>query len=64
MTNYSLLAPIRERWVEVFGEPLEGIGFGLYPKDAPMLERCLAARSTAELDRYLERLNADDSITR
>ena len=42
-----------ERWPQVFGETLGGVGFGIYPDDVPMLERCLEAKSTAELDRYL-----------
>ena len=42
-----------ERWPQVFGEELAGVGFGIYPDNVPMLERCLEAKSRAELDRYL-----------
>ena len=42
-----------ERWPQVFGEDLAGVSFGIYPDNVPMLERCLEAKSTAELDRYL-----------
>ena len=36
----------------MFGEPLGGVGFGLYPHNVPMLKRCLEAKSTDELDRH------------
>ena len=58
MTDYSTLRPIEKRWPEVFGEEFPGVGFGIYPDDVPMLERCLEAKSTAELDRHLEALFA------
>ena len=53
MIDFSLLDPIMERWPQVFGEDLAGVGFGIYPDNVPMLERCLEAKSTAELDRHL-----------
>ena len=53
MIDFSLLEPVLERWPQVFGEELAGVGFGIYPDNVPMLERCLEAKSRAELDRYL-----------
>ena len=53
MTDFSPLEPIMERWPEVFGEELGGFGFEIFPHNVPMLERCLKAKSRAELDRYL-----------
>ena len=51
-----------ERWPQVFGEDLAGVGFGIYPDNVPMLERCLEAKSTDELDRHW-RDNYPDSVT-
>ena len=33
MTEFSLLAPIMERWPQVFGEGLAGVGFEIFPSD-------------------------------
>ena len=64
MTDFSTLLPLLDRWPDVFGEPLRGVGFELFPDDMPMLQRCLDANSTAELDAHLADLNSDDSLTR
>ena len=56
--DFLLLDAAAERWPQVFGEDLAGIGFEIFPDDVPMLERCLEAKSTAELDRYLKELNS------
>ena len=53
MTDFAPLVPIEERWPQVFGESLGGVGFEIFPDDVPMLERCLEAKSTAELDQAL-----------
>ena len=58
--DFTELRPIMERWPEVFGEELGGVGFGIYPANVPMLERCLEAKSTDELDRYWHDNYPDD----
>ena len=62
MTDFSPLEPIMERWPQVFGEDLAGVGFGIYPHNVPMLERCLEAKSRAELDRYLHDRYSDVDV--
>ena len=49
---------IREQWQQTFGQDL-AIGFVIKDAEIPMLKRCLAVRSTRELDEYLDNLPAD-----
>ena len=62
MTDFSALRSVADRWPQVFGEKFPGIGFEIVPDDVPMLERCLKAKSTAELDRHLKSIHSKDVI--
>ena len=48
------LIEIQERWFITFGERL-GIGFGIYPDDIPVLERCIETGSMEPLNAVLAR---------
>ena len=52
---YALEAP----WRDAFGEDL-AIGFPIGPVHVPMLRRCLAAGSRAELEAFLAAPNDDE----
>ena len=49
------LEALEPQWLALFGGPLPK-GFEVTPSQVPLIRQCLAERSTAPLDRYVQSL--------
>ena len=60
MPQWDKMLVLADQWEQVFGEHL-GLFWGIDPETIPLIEECLAKKSTKPLDDHFAKL-ADEGI--